>query len=165
MKKEILTYPKDKEILLLKSEEADVAAEETQVIIQDLKDTLHASTGVGISAIQIGIPKRICIIHINNKDIVLINPVVTKKRGEVDSKEGCLSAPNTYTTVKRAQKVWIDYYDENGRQRELAEGGLCSIIAQHELDHFDGGCVVFDEYDKIDKAADEMVRMIKNKEV
>lgn len=151
MIKKILTYPEDKEILTLKSKEADINAEETQVTIQDLKDTLHNSTGVGISAIQIGIPLQICIIHINGQDKVLINPKITKTRGEVTYREGCLSAPGVYTEVKRFQKVWIDYLDETGKQRELAEGGLCSVIAQHELDHFNGWCEVFTEVDKENK--------------
>ena len=63
----------------------------------------------------------------------------------MEFQEGCLSAPDTYTTIKRAQKVWVDYMDETGRMRELADGGLCSVIVQHELDHFEGWCEVFNE--------------------
>ena len=81
---------------------------------------------------------------INNKEIILINPVITRSRGTVDSMEGCLSAPDVYRKITRAQKVWIDYLDEQGIKRELSDGGLCSIIAQHELDHLDGWCEVFD---------------------
>lgn len=146
MIKEILTYPKNKDILTQKSIEVeDVLSQETQNLIQDLKDTLNNTSGVGISAVQIGELKRICLIKMNGQIKVLINPVVTKTRGEIEYKEGCLSAPDVYTTTKRAQKVWIDYIDETGRKRELADGGLCSIIAQHELDHFDGWCEVFNE--------------------
>lgn len=145
MVKEILIYPESKEILIQKSEEVGDINEEIKNIIEDLNDTLNNSTGCGISAIQIGIPKRICIIKYNNENIVMINPKITNARGEVYFREGCLSAPGFYTNVKRAQKVWCSYLDENGREKEIAQGGLCSVIIQHELDHFDGWCEVFNE--------------------
>lgn len=145
MVKEILIYPESKEILTQKSEKVGDINEEIKNIIEDLNDTLNDSTGCGISAIQIGIPKRICIIKYNNENIVMINPKITNARGEVYFREGCLSAPGFYTNVKRAQKVWCSYLDENGREREIAQGGLCSVIIQHELDHFDGWCEVFNE--------------------
>ena len=145
MVKEILIYPESKEILTQKSEEVGDINEEIKNIIEDLNDTLNNSTGCGISAIQIGIPKRICIIKYNNENIVMINPKIINARGEVYFREGCLSAPGFYTNVKRAQKVWCSYLDENGREREIAQGGLCSVIIQHELDHFDGWCEVFNE--------------------
>ena len=146
MIKEILTYPNNKDILTQKSIEVeDINAQEIKDLIQDLKDTLNNTAGVGISAVQIGELKRICLIKINGQIKTLINPVITKTRGEVEFREGCLSAPDVVTTTKRAQKVWVDYIDENGRKRELADGGLCSIIVQHELDHFDGWCEVFNE--------------------
>ena len=145
MVKEILIYPESKEILTQKSEEVGDINEEIKNIIEDLNDTLNNSTGCGISAIQIGIPKRICIIKYNNENIVMINPKIINARGEVYFREGCLSAPGFYTNVKRAQKVWCSYLDENGREKEIAQGGLCSVIIQHELDHFDGWCEVFNE--------------------
>ena len=145
MVKEILIYPESKEILTQKSEEVGDINEEIKNIIEDLNDTLNDSTGCGISAIQIGIPKRICIIKYNSENIVMINPKITNARGEVYFREGCLSAPGVYTDVKRAQKVWCSYLDENGREKEIAQGGLCSVIIQHELDHFDGWCEVFNE--------------------
>lgn len=144
MVKEILTYPKNKDILTSKSEEVkDIS--QIQDLIQDLKDTLNNSTGCGISAVQIGVLKRVCLIKINNKIYTLINPVITRKRGEIFFREGCLSAPGFSTQTKRAQKVWCQYLDEHGNQQELAEGGLASVIIQHELDHFEGWCEVFNE--------------------
>lgn len=143
MVKEILIYPKNKDILTKVSEEVkDVS--EVQDLIQDMKDTLHSTEhGVGISAIQIGDARRVCVIHYNGRDIALINPVITKRRGEVESQEGCLSVPDKYGKFMRAQKVWCDYTDENGRRRELADGGFVSRVIQHELDHLDGWCEVF----------------------
>ena len=145
MIKEILTYPTNKEILTSKSIEVEEITDEIKQLIEDLKDTLNSTSGCGISAVQIGELKRVCLIKINNQIKTLINPVITKRRGEVEFREGCLSAPDVATTTTRAQKVWVDYIDENGRKKELADGGLCSIIVQHELDHFDGWCEVFNE--------------------
>ena len=148
MIQKILTYPKDKEILTKKSLEVENISE-VQNLIQDMKDTLHnTENGVGISAVQIGVLKRICVIHYNGKDIVMINPVITRTRGETNSVEGCLSNPDVYGTFKRAEKVWCTYTDENGKQKQIAEGGFMSRVIQHELEHFDGWCKVFDLKEK-----------------
>lgn len=145
MIKEILTYPNNKDILTQKSEIVENIDDCILAVIQDMKDTLHnTKEGVGISAIQIGVAKRICVIHYNNEDLVLINPKITRKRGEITSYEGCLSVPDKYGFFKRAQKVWCEYTDENGRKKELSDGGFISRVIQHELDHLDGWCVVFD---------------------
>ena len=144
MIKDVLLYEneKDREILTQKSTETTI--EESKQLIEDLRDTLNASkNGCGISAVQIGELKRVCIIKYNGKEIVMINPVITRTRGEVNSEEGCLSAPRLFGTFKRAQKVWCEYTDENGNKKEIAEGGLCSRIIQHELEHMDGWCEVF----------------------
>lgn len=143
MIREILTYPENKDILTSKSElVTDI--ESVKELIQDMKDTLHSTeTGVGISAVQIGVLKKVCIVHHNNKDIVMINPFITRTRGEIISNEGCLSAPEKYGEFKRHEKVWCTYLDENGNQKEISEGGFVSRVIQHELDHFDGWCEVF----------------------
>lgn len=147
MIKDILIYEKDKEILTQKSELVNEITDEIKQLIQDLKDTLLSKpTGVGISAIQIGVPKRVCLIKYNGKIYTLINPVITRKRGSVFFEEGCLSAPGKKKKVLRAKKVWCKYIDENGQEQEIADGGLCSIIIQHELDHFEGWCELFSEY-------------------
>ncbi len=105
MKKEVKTYPMDKEILTQKSELVDLSDKELQQNIQDLKDTLHDSKeGVGISAVQIGVLKQLCVIHYNGRDIVMINPKITKTRGEIISKEGCLSVPRKVWGVQEISK-------------------------------------------------------------
>lgn len=149
MKRKILTYPDDIEILSLKSQEVtDLKDEALRQLIQDLKDTLQEDpTGVGLSAIQIGVPLRVCIINYG-KEIVMINPVITWKRsgssGIKKFREGCLSAPGRYIEVERAQKVTCQYTDENGEKKEISEGGWMSAIIQHELDHFEGICKVYE---------------------
>ena len=146
MVQEILIFPKNEDILTMKSEDVE-DIESVRDLIQDLKDTLHnTKSGCGISAIQIGVPKKVCIIHYNGKDIALINPQITRRsEDKVLFREGCLSAPDFYSIVERNKKVWVTYIDENGVQKTIDQGGLFSIIVQHELDHFDGWCKVFDE--------------------
>lgn len=149
MKRKILTYPNDIEILSLKSQEVtDLKDENFKQLVQDLKDTLHEDpTEVGLSAIQIGIPLRVCIINYG-KEIVMINPVITWRRsgssGIKKFREGCLSDPGKYVEVERAQKVICQYTDENGEKKEISEGGWMSAIIQHELDHFEGICKVYE---------------------
>lgn len=142
MIKRILTYPQDKEILSMPSQEVE-NIEEVQQLIQDLKDTLYATNGgKGISAIQIGVPKQVCICSWGGDEIVMINPKITRERGQQDFVEGCLSVPGKYIKVPRAQKVWCEYLDENGQIQEIAQGGRMSNIIQHEMDHFNGVCQV-----------------------
>jgi peptide deformylase len=132
---------KDDFFLSIKSSEA---TQDDLYIVQDLKDTLYATNGgKGISAIQIGVPKQVCICSWGGDEIVMINPKITRERGQQDFVEGCLSVPGKYVKVPRAQKVWCEYTDENGNKKEIAEGGLCSRIIQHELEHMDGWCEVF----------------------
>lgn len=144
MIKDVLLYENKRDRRVLTQKSVETTPEESKELIQNLRDTLNASiNGCGISAVQIGELKRICVIKYNGKEIVMINPVITRKRGEVDSEEGCLSVPHHFGTFKRAQKVWCEYTDENGNRKEIAEGGLCSRIIQHELEHMDGWCEVF----------------------
>lgn len=147
MVKRILNYrnEEDKEILSQKSETVE-NIDEIKDLIQDLKDTLHAIPDAkGLSAIQLGINKRICICSWGGDEMLLINPVITRSRGEQEYLEGCLSVPGIYKKITRFQKVWCSYLDENGNQQEIAQGGRMSDIIQHELDHFEGECKLYNE--------------------
>ena len=147
MIKRILNYrnEEDKEILSQKSETVE-NIDEVKDLIQDLKDTLHAIPDAkGLSAIQLGINKRICICSWGGDEVLLINPVITRSRGEQEYLEGCLSVPGVYKKITRFQKVWCSYLDENGEQQEIAQGGRMSNIIQHELDHFEGECKLYNE--------------------
>ena len=147
MIKRILNYKneEDKKILSQKSETVK-NIDEVKDLVQDLKDTLHAIPDAkGLSAIQLGINKRICICSWGGDEVLLINPVITRCRGEQEYLEGCLSVPGVYKKVTRFQKVWCSYLDENGEQQEIAQGGRMSDIIQHELDHFEGECKLYNE--------------------
>ena len=147
MIKRILNYrnEEDKKILSQKSEAVE-NIDEVKDLVQDLKDTLHAIPDAkGLSAIQLGINKRVCICSWSGDEVLLINPVITHSRGEQEYLEGCLSVPGVYKKVTRFQKVWCSYLDENGEQQEIAQGGRMSDIIQHELDHFEGECKLYNE--------------------
>ena len=147
MIKRILNYrnEEDKEILSQKSETVE-NIDEVKELIQDLKDTLHAIPDAkGLSAIQLGINKRICICSWGGDEVLLINPIITRSRGEQEYLEGCLSVPGIYKKVKRFQKIWCSYLDENGDKQEIAQGGRMSDIIQHELDHFEGECKLYNK--------------------
>lgn len=146
MIKPILTYPNDKDTLSLISEPVNEINDEIRSLVQDLKDTLaNDNSGVGLSAIQIGIPKRICYINYAGEEIVMINPRIKwTRRGTQPFREGCLSSPGVNVTVNRPQKVICEYTDIDGNIREIAEGGWMSAIIQHEMDHFEGICQVYE---------------------
>lgn len=149
MIKPILNYnnKEDRKILSSISKPVeDITTKEIKQIIQDLKDTLAAaSAGKGLSAIQIGVPKCICVCSWADQTVIMINPVITRSRGCQKYLEGCLSVPGRYEEIERAQKVWCTYTDENGDIKEIAEGGRMSNIIQHELDHFKGICKLYNE--------------------
>lgn len=148
MVKKILNYNnlEDKEILSQKSEEV-INIETEKELIENLKDTFHSiyRDARGISAIQIGEKKRICICAWDNKEIVMINPIITRTRGNQEYLEGCLSVPGVFKKISRAQKVWCTYLDENGNMQEISEGGRMSDIIQHEIDHMNGVCMLYEE--------------------
>lgn len=100
----IFTYPKDKDILTKKSYEVTEFTDDIKQLIQDLKDTVIANKGVGISAIQVGQPYQICVINWGGL-YVLVNPKITRTRGVHTLKEGCLSVPGLYVETPRYQKV------------------------------------------------------------
>ncbi|MBA7498389.1 Peptide deformylase 1 [subsurface metagenome] len=108
-------------------------------LIKDLAETMYTASGVGLAALQVGIPKRIILVD-GEEDglIVLINPMIIKSEGEVVAEEGCLSVPDIYSQVKRSSKVTIKALNENGDPIEITKEGLTARALQHEIDHLDG---------------------------
>ena len=108
-------------------------------LIRDMAETMYTASGVGLAALQVGVPKRIILVD-GEEDglIVLINPMIIKSEGEVVAEEGCLSVPDIYSQVKRSSKVTIKALNENGDPIEITEEGLTARALQHEIDHLDG---------------------------
>ena len=108
-------------------------------LIRDMAETMYATSGVGLAAPQVGVPKRIIIID-GQEDglIVLINPIIVESEGEVIEEEGCLSVPEAYSKVRRSSKVTVKALNENGESIEITKEGLMARALQHELDHLEG---------------------------
>lgn len=128
------------EILKKKSKEVEEIDDKTKELIKDMIDTMHKYDGVGLAAVQVGILKRIVVIDLyDEKPIIkLINPVITKTKGEQEVDEGCLSFPNKYVKVKRPAEVTVEALDENGKEIKITGTGLLAQAISHEVDHLNG---------------------------
>ena len=107
-------------------------------LIDDMAETMYASEGVGIAAPQVGIPIRLVVIDVEKKRYDMINPVITYREGSVVDSEGCLSCPNLFGDVERAEKVRVKFTTKYHKEKELEAEGLLARCIQHELDHLDG---------------------------
>lgn len=113
----------------------------TSTLIEDMFNTMYEAKGVGLSAPQVGVLKRICVIDCGleeSQPFVLINPEIIYKEGEQTADEGCLSVPGYKGTVTRAQKVKVQFFDLDMKRQEIEAEGLLSRCIQHETDHLDG---------------------------
>ena len=111
-----------------------------QRLIGDMVETLHAEPGrAGLAAPQIGIPLRVIVIGIpEQKDIVLINPEIVRRKGERLVNEGCLSVPGYIGQVKRAESVTVKGRDQSGKEIRIRANELLAQALQHEIDHLNG---------------------------
>ena len=137
----IITHPDDRLRELSKPVEWNKA---TINLIKKLTAILDSTrTGVGISAIQIGIPRKVAVIYTTNKErIALLNPTIIEKEGEILSNEWCLSCPNVFKHIKRATKINVAYTTKFGNSITRWFGGGDAVVIQHEIDHMDGKLIV-----------------------
>lgn len=112
----------------------------TQQLIDDMLATMHEAPGIGLAAPQVGIGKRIIVVHVGEDDgpYVVVNPVVGNFEGEATALEGCLSIPGIVGDVTRAEKCTVTGVDRKGKRFALAAEGLVARCFQHEVDHLDG---------------------------
>ena len=131
------------EILKKKSRDVEVIDEKIQTLIDDMIETMYKYNGVGLSAVQVGILKRVVVIDIDDGTGVkiLINPKIVKTKGEQEVDEGCLSFPNQYAKVIRPKEVTAEALDRSGKKIVIKAKDLLAQAVAHELDHLDG--VVF----------------------
>jgi peptide deformylase len=146
--KEILTEP-NKLLRQVSTAVKKVGAEE-RALMDDMLDTMYDAPGIGLAAIQIGIPKRIIVIDIsrdeNKKEPrYFVNPVI-KNKNEVKVKyeEGCLSVPDQFAEIERPNTCEVEYLDYNGKKKILKADGLLATCIQHEMDHLEG--ILFIDY-------------------
>ena len=131
------------EILRKKSREInveDIKSEKIQNLIDDMIETMKAYNGVGLSAVQVGILKRLVVIDIEDETgvHVLINPVILKTKGEKECDEGCLSFPNKFGKVVRPTEVTVEFYNRDGKMTKLKAKDLLAQAVCHECDHLEG---------------------------
>lgn len=128
------------EILRKKSKVVDIVDDKIREILNDMEETMHAANGVGISAVQVGILKRLVVIDIydGNKPLKLVNPVIIKQKGKQEVEEGCLSFPNQFAKVIRPMEITIKALDEFGKEITIKGKELLAQALAHEIDHLDG---------------------------
>lgn len=110
-------------------------------LVSDMFDTMRDENGIGLAATQVDVHKRVVVMDVSeNQDepMVFINPEITHKEGKTISEEGCLSVPNNYAQVERAEKITVSALDKTGKPFTLDADGLLAICLQHELDHLKG---------------------------
>ena len=112
----------------------------TQQLIDDMFETMRAAPGIGLAAPQVGIGKRIIVVHVGEDGgpYAVINPMLDDFEGEVVATEGCLSIPGIVGDVTRAERCTVTGLDRKGRKFRLQAEGLLARCFQHEVDHLDG---------------------------
>ncbi len=146
--KSILTEPN--KLLRQISKPVEKVTKEDQKLMDDMLDTMYAANGIGLAAIQIGVPKRIIVMDIskdpNNKEPkYFVNPVIKNRDSEKATyEEGCLSVPNQFAEIDRPSQCDVEYLDYNGEKKFLHADGLLATCIQHEMDHLEG--ILFIDY-------------------
>ena len=119
-------------------------------LMDDMLETMYEAPGIGLAAIQIGIPKRIVVMDLSKdpekkNPMYFVNPEITWKSDLKSTyEEGCLSIPNQFAKIDRPEKCNVKFLDYDGKQKELKAEGLLSTCIQHEIDHLNG--ILFIDY-------------------
>jgi peptide deformylase len=146
--KTILTEPN--KLLRQVSKQVEVIGKDEQKLMDDMLETMYAANGIGLAAIQIGIPKRIIVMDIGKdpekkEPRYFVNPIIKNKNSEKTTyEEGCLSVPNQFAEIDRPSKCDVEYLDYNGEKQILNAEGLMATCIQHEMDHLEG--ILFIDY-------------------
>ena len=138
----ILTAPDPR----LKAVSTDVEKVDAEIrkLVDDMADSMYAAEGIGLAAIQIGVPKRVIVMDLDQKDgkknrRVFINPKILWASDEMATfEEGCLSVPEIWDDVERPARIRAEYLDLDGKRSALEADGLLATCLQHEMDHLEG---------------------------
>ena len=146
--KKILIEPN--KLLRQVSKKVDRVSDEERTLMDDMLDTMYEAPGIGLAAIQIGVPKRIIVMDIsrdqdNKEPWYFVNPVIKNKNEEkVRYEEGCLSVPDQFAEIERPKACEVEYLDYDGKKQLLKADGLLATCIQHEMDHLEG--ILFIDY-------------------
>lgn len=138
----IITLPDS--VLRQVSTAVDRVDESVRALLDDMIDTMYDAPGIGLAAVQIGVLKRLVVLDTAGKDearapLFLVNPeIVEASPDRIVYEEGCLSIPDYYEEVERAERVRVRFLDRDGQPGELEASGLTAIALQHEIDHLNG---------------------------
>jgi peptide deformylase len=142
--KRILTVDSDLAVLKQKSTPVAAVDDALRTLMDDMLETMYAAPGIGLAAIQVGVPKRVIVMDISRGDEekaprFFVNPEIIAASDEVAVyEEGCLSVPEIYDDVERPAAVRIRYLDYDGNKIEEDAEGLFAVCIQHEMDHLEG---------------------------
>jgi peptide deformylase len=146
--KKILTEPN--KLLRQVSKRVEKVGNEERALMDDMLDTMYDAPGIGLAAIQIGVPKRIIVMDIsrdeNKKEPrYFVNPVIKNRNKEkAKYEEGCLSVPDQFAEIERPNACEVEYLDYDGKKQVLKADGLLATCIQHEMDHLEG--ILFIDY-------------------
>ncbi len=150
--RDIVLYPDSP--LTVKAAPIESFGPELQPLVSDMFETMAANDGCGLAGPQVGVSKRILVLHEPEQNIsmCLINPEILDPEGSEIAEEGCLSLPNVFAEVTRHARIRVKAFDEHGKHLDFGASGLLARIIQHETDHLDG--IVFpDRLDILSRAA------------
>ena len=146
--KTILTEPNS--LLRQISKPVETVGDEEKKLMDDMLETMYAANGIGLAAIQIGVPKRIIVMDLSKNNEkkeprYFVNPLI-KNKDSLKSiyEEGCLSVPNQFAEIERPKNCEVEYLDYNGEKKFLKAEGLLATCIQHEMDHLEG--ILFIDY-------------------
>jgi peptide deformylase len=131
------------------SKNVEKVDDELRKLMDDMLETMYAAPGIGLAAIQVGVPKRVIVIDLSKEDekklFYFVNPIIiTKSENNSTYEEGCLSVPGQFAEVDRPDQCHVNYLDYNGQKKELKAEGLLATCIQHEMDHLEG--ILFIDY-------------------
>ena len=146
--KQILTEPN--KILRQKSAVVEKVDGELQKLMDDMLETMYAAPGIGLAAIQVGVPKRVIVMDLSRQEepknpMFFINPEISNKsKNNSIYEEGCLSVPGQFAEINRPNSCLVKYLDYYGQPKEINATGLLATCIQHEVDHLEG--ILFIDY-------------------
>jgi len=144
----ILTEPN--KILRQKSLEVEKVDKDLQVLMDNMLETMYAAPGIGLAAIQVGVPKRVIVLDLAKKNepknpMYFVNPEILNKSKSISTyEEGCLSVPGQFAEIERPDKCNIKYLDYFGQSKQIKAEGMLATCIQHEVDHLEG--ILFIDY-------------------
>ena len=124
---------------------------------EDMLETMYDAPGIGLAATQVNIHLRLIVLDVSdqkNDPIFLVNPVITRAEGEIETSEGCLSIPGYSEPISRYETIEYEAIDLNGNEKKDVATGLLAICIQHEMDHLQGKLMV----DRISSTKRQLIR-------